>query len=157
MWNPFRRRDEGRNPKWIGRTDFIRGYNRDQFAGNCSGLPSDNGAGCSQTETIGSRVAFANAELRFPVLRLMNTGLPIPPVEGLIFYDAGVAWTKGQRVSWNTPDNYDVSTQRAALRSYGWGLRVNLFNLAIIRYDWAVPASRPGAKGFGTFMLGVSY
>lgn len=150
-------RDEARNPKWIGRTDFIRGYNRDAMAGSCSGLPSDNGAGCSESETIGSRIAFANAELRFPVLRLMSTGLPIPPVEGLIFYDAGVAWTQGQSVTWNTPANYNVSTQRAVLRSYGWGLRINVFNLAILRYDWAVPASRPGAKGFGTFTLGVSY
>ena len=150
-------RDEARNPKWIGRTDYIRGYNRETTAGNCTGLPSDNGAGCSETETIGSRLAFANAELRFPVLRLLNTGLPIPPIEGLIFYDAGVAWTKGQSVTWNTPDRYNVSTQRTVLRSYGWGLRVNIFNLAILRYDWAVPASRPGAKGFGTFSLGVSY
>ncbi|MEP6835211.1 MAG: hypothetical protein ABJB74_17625 [Gemmatimonas sp.] len=150
-------RDETRFPKWIGRTDFIRGYSRDQLVGSCTGLPSDTGAGCSESETIGSRVAFGNAELRFPVLRLLNTGLPIPPIEGLVFYDAGVAWTKGQSVSWNTPNNYDVLTQRAVLKSYGFGLRMNIFNLAILRYDWAVPASRPGAKGFGTFSLGVSY
>ena len=150
-------RDEGRFPKWIGNTNFIRGYNRDLLEGVCTGLPTDNGAGCSQSETIGSRVAFGNVELRFPVLRLRNSSLPIPPIEGLFFYDAGVAWTKGQNVSWKAPENYDVATQRAVLRSYGFGLRANLFNLAILRYDWAIPASRPGAKGYGTFSLGVSY
>ncbi len=152
-------RDELRFPKWIGRTDFIRGYNRDLLAAgtNCSGLPTETGAGCDQSETIGSRVAFANAELRFPVLRVLNSGFPIPPIEGLFFYDAGVAWTHGQSLTWNAPANYDVKTQRAVLRSYGFGLRANLFGLAILKYDWAIPASRPGAKGFGTFSLGVSY
>lgn len=60
-------------------------------------------------------------------------------------------------MTWNAPASYNVSTQRTVLRSYGFGLRANLFNLAILRYDWAVPTSRPGAKGFGTFSLGVSY
>lgn len=153
-------RDEARFPKYIGRTDFIRGYNRDPINSTtqCTGLPSDDGSGCNGTETIGSRVAFANAELRFPVLRLMGSGLPIPPIEGLFFYDAGVAWTKGQKVSWNRPADYDLAKQRAALKSYGFGLRANLFNIAIIKYDYAFPVGRPNQKkGFGTFGLGVSY
>jgi hypothetical protein len=151
-------RDEGRFPKWIGRSDFIRGFNRDNFnATGCTGLPTNNGTACNSTETIGSRVAFANIELRFPVLRVANRGWPIPPIEGLFFYDAGVAWSKGQTVTFNAPANYDVNTQRSLLRSYGAGLRMNLFNIAIIRYDYAFPVSRPGQKGFGTFSLGASY
>jgi hypothetical protein len=151
-------RDEGRFPKWIGRPDFVRGYNRESLAGGgCTGLPTDNGSGCNDTETIGSRVAFGNIEARFPVIRLLNSGLPIPPIEGLVFYDAGVAWSKGQQVSWNTPANYDVSTQRSVLKSAGWGLRANLFNLAILRYDYAYPIGRPGSRGYGNFSLGLSY
>lgn len=151
-------RDEARLPKWIGRTDFIRGYNRDPVSTmGCSGLPSDNGTGCNGTETIGSRVAFANAELRFPLLRFMNSSLPIPLVDGLFFYDAGVAWSKVQTVSWDRPANYDVATQRAVLKSWGVGARINVFGIAILRYDWAIPLSRPGEKGFGTFSLGVGY
>lgn len=151
-------RDEARLPKWIGRTDYIRGYNRDPVSSmGCTGLPSDNGAGCNGTETIGSRVAFANAELRFPLLRFMNSSLPIPLVDGLFFYDAGVAWSKDQTVSWNRPANYDVSTQRTVLKSWGVGARINVFGIAILRYDWAFPLSRPGEKGFGTFSLGVGY
>jgi hypothetical protein len=68
-----------------------------------------------------------------------------------------VAWSKGQSVQLTRPDNYNVDLQRALLTSYGFGLRMNLFNIAIIRWDWAVPNSRPGARGFGTWFFGASY
>ncbi|MEP6780174.1 MAG: hypothetical protein ABJC26_09815, partial [Gemmatimonadaceae bacterium] len=43
-------RDESRFPKWVGRSDYIRGYNRDSFSGvGCSGLPSDNNSACNST------------------------------------------------------------------------------------------------------------
>lgn len=154
-------RDEGRFPKWIGRPDFIRGYNRDDLSAvQCSGLPSDDGSACNTVETIGSRVAFANVELRFPIIRRLDLGvLPVglPPIDGLVFYDAGVAWTGGQQVSLTRPANYDFSTQRALLRSYGFGFRMNLFNIAIVRWDYAIPQDRPGMKGFGTWFFGPSF
>ncbi|MBL0938063.1 MAG: PD40 domain-containing protein [Gemmatimonadaceae bacterium] len=155
-------RDELRFPKWIGRPDFVRGYNREDLGTvGCSGLPSDDGTSCSTAELIGSRVAFANAELRFPIIRRYGarTNLlgGLPPIDGLFFYDAGVAWSKDQTVTASRPANYNVDRQRALLTSYGWGLRMNLFNIAIIRWDWAIPASRPGAKGFGTWFFGASY
>ncbi len=154
-------KDEQRFPKWLGRPDYIRGYNREDLSNvQCSGLPSDNGSQCNTVETIGSRVAFANAELRFPILRRTGvSSLPIglPPIDGLIFYDAGVAWSQGQTVTLSQPSTYDFSKQRALLRSYGYGFRLNLFNIAIVRWDWAVPASRPNAKGFGTWFFGASY
>ncbi|WP_291159013.1 hypothetical protein [Gemmatimonas sp. UBA7669] len=155
-------RDELRFPKWIGRPDFVRGYNREDIGTvGCSGLPNDNGSSCSTAELIGSRVAFANAELRFPIIRRYGTRTNLlgglPPIDGLFFYDAGVAWSKGQTLLASRPDNYNVDTQRALLTSYGFGMRMNLFGIAIIRWDWAVPASRPGAKGFGTWFFGASY
>jgi len=154
-------KDESRFPKWIARPDYIRGYNREDLSNvQCTGLPTDTGSQCSTVETIGSRVAFANAELRFPIIRAFGSGrLPIglPPLDGLVFYDAGVAWSAGQQVTLNAPSNYDFSKQRALLRSYGYGFRLNLFNIAIVRWDWAVPVSRPNAKGFGTWFFGASY
>ncbi|MEQ1692343.1 MAG: hypothetical protein ABMA00_13715 [Gemmatimonas sp.] len=153
-------RDELRFPKWLGRPDFIRGYNRDNFGSvQCSGLPTDDGSQCNTVETIGSRVAFANAELRFPIIRMLGSKLPIglPPLDGLIFYDAGVAWSGGQTVLAKEPANYDFSKQRALLQSYGFGFRLNLFNIAIVRWDWAVPVNRPGQKGFGTWSFGPSF
>ncbi len=152
-------RDELRFPKWLARPDFIRGYNRDDLSAvQCSGLPSDSGSQCNTVETIGSRVAFANAELRFPIVRRIGRlGIGLPPLDGLLFYDAGLAWSKGQTVMATKPANYDFSTQRALLRSYGFGFRLNLYNIAIIRWDWAVPQDRPNQKGFGTWFFGASY
>ncbi|MEP6780439.1 MAG: hypothetical protein ABJC26_11165, partial [Gemmatimonadaceae bacterium] len=150
-------RDEARFPKWVGNPQFIRGFDHDAVNGSCSGLPTDNGAGCSTTETLGSRLAFGNVELRFPVLRVGNRGLPIPPIEGLLFYDAGVAWSKGQKLEVSPGANYNYLSERALLRSFGWGLRMNLFNIAILKYDYAFPQNRPGLKGYGTFTLGASY
>ncbi len=153
-------RDELRFPKWLARPDFIRGYNRDNFGSiQCTGLPSDDGSKCNTEETIGSRVAFANAELRFPIVRSLGSRLPIglPPLDGLIFYDAGVAWSAGQTLLAARPTDYDFTKQRALLQSYGFGFRLNLFNIAIVRWDWAVPVSRPGQKGFGTWFFGASY
>jgi WD40 repeat protein len=152
-------RDELQFPKWLARPDFIRGYNREYFgSAQCSGLPSDDGTGCTD-ETVGSRLAFANAELRFPIIRMLGSKLPIglPPLDGLVFYDAGVAWSGNQSVVATEPANYDVSKQRAILQSYGFGFRLNLFNIAIVRWDWAVPMNRPNQKGFGTWFFGASY
>ncbi len=154
-------KDESRFPKWIGRPDYIRGYNRDDLSNvQCSGIPTDGNSQCNTVETIGSRVAFANAELRFPIIRRLDLGfLPVglPPLDGLIFYDAGVAWSQGQSVTLSQPSNYDFSKQRAVLKSYGYGFRLNLFNIAIVRWDWAVPLNRPNQKGFGTWFFGASY
>ncbi len=161
-------RDELRFPKWIGRPDYVRGYNREDLGSfTCTGLPSDTGQSCSNVETIGSRVAVANAELRFPIIRRYGSRTNLlggfPPLDGLFFYDAGVAWSgpsngqPGQTVRWSAPQDYDFTLERQVLKSAGFGLRLNLFNIAIIRWDWAKPLSRPGAKGYGTWFFGYSY
>jgi hypothetical protein len=155
-------RDELRFPKWIGRPDYIRGYNRDNLGYfSCSGLPGASTQSCNSVETIGSRVAVANAELRFPIIRRYGSRTNLlggfPPLDGLFFYDAGVAWSAGQQVKWSQPQDYDYTLSRQVLKSYGFGLRLNLFNVAIVRWDYAVPLSRPGTKGFGTWFFGYSY
>jgi len=125
---------------------------------------------------LGSRVLFGNAELRFPILTSGIFGpLPvaIPPVEGLFFYDIGSAWrggpkctpaeaaagaTCGQSFSLTKPDNYDLNTQRYLLSSHGFGIRVNAFNIAIIRWDYAIPHDGPSAgKGYWVWTIGSSY
>lgn len=155
-------RDELRFPKWIGRPDYVRGYNREDLGYfSCSGLPSDNGQSCNTVELIGSRVAVANAELRFPIIRRYGARTNLlggfPPLDGLFFYDAGVAWSQNQKVRWSAPTDYDYTLERQVLKSYGFGLRLNLFNIAVVRWDYAVPVSRPGTKGFGTWFFGYSY
>jgi Tol biopolymer transport system component len=153
-------RDEMAFPKYIGRPDFVRGYDREQFLSQfCGGLVNDSSA-CSATELLGSRVAFANAELRFPLVRRFDLGLlpiSLPPVDGLFFFDAGLAWQKGQSVSLSRPANYDEDRNRYVLRSYGAGIRLNLFGFALVRWDYAIPLDRPGRKGYWMWTLGQSF
>ncbi len=147
-------------PKYIGRADIIRGYDRENYYSNSCQSATSGTAACSATQLLGSRVAFANVELRFPVLRSMTvrrSRISLIPVDGLIFYDAGVAWTKGQTLSVSRPTNYDWQTQRYPLRSYGYGIRVNLFNFAILRLDKAWPLDGAQKKGYWYWTLGPSF
>ncbi len=153
-------RDETKFQKYIGRPEYVRGYDGANFSGyECTSFIG-GGASCTTEQLVGSRVAVANAEVRFPIIRRFDLGsLPVglPPVEGLFFYDAGVAWSAGQTVSLAKPANYDFTLQRYPLRSYGVGLRVNLFNLAILKWDYAKPLDQPGRKPNWTFSLGPSF
>ena len=116
---------------------------------------------CSAVNLLGSRVAVVNAELRFPLIRRVELGIlpmTLPPLEGLFFYDAGLAWSKHQAVYGGRPANYDANTQRFPLRSYGLGLRLNLFNYALLRWDYAVPLDQTGSRrGFWTWSIWPSF
>ena len=99
-------------------------------------------------------------ELRFPVVRpfkIRRTLVQFLPVDGLIFGDAGVAWSKGQSLTLSKPANYDWQKQRYPLRSYGYGFRVNLFNIAILRIDKSYPLDAASKKGYWFWTLGSSF
>ena len=149
-------RDELQFPKYIARPDYVRGYDRtNSFYAGCP-VVGANTANCSAIQLLGSRVAVANAELRFPLLRRVELGvLPValPPVEGVAFYDMGVAWSRNQTLYGSRPDGYNSMTQRYPVRSWGGGIRVNLFNYALLRWDYAIPLDRPERKGFWTWSL----
>jgi WD40 repeat protein len=152
--------DETEFQKYIARPDFVRGYDSNSsFYLSCP-LVGANTSNCSAIQLLGSRVAVANVELRFPLVRRLELGfLPVdlPPLDGLFFYDAGLAWSSGQSVYFSRPAAYDVSQQRYPLRSYGFGFRLNLFNYAIVRWDFAVPVDQPGHKGRWTWSLWPSF
>jgi Tol biopolymer transport system component len=159
-------RDETVLQKYIGRPEFVRGYDREEYRGTCNLLPGTEPTpaeqrGCSAIELLGSRVAFANAELRFPLVRRFDLGLlpiSLPPVDGLFFYDMGVAWSSGMDVRWKRSATNDVSMTRTPLRSYGAGIRLNLFGFALLRWDYAIALDRPGGKkGYWTWTLGPSF
>lgn len=151
--------DEEAFPKYIARPDFVRGYDRNNsFNLNCPIV--DSHSTCNAVQLLGSRVAVGNVELRFPVIRSIELGFmpaSLPPIDGLFFFDVGVAWSSRQKLYWQRPFDYDVSTQRYPLRSYGAGLRVNLFNYAILRWDYAVPLDTPEKRGFWTWSLWPSF
>ena len=152
--------DEMVFPKYLGRADYVRGYDREQYAAQfCGGIFSDQSA-CSVTELLGSRFMLGNVELRFPLVRRFDLGvipISLPPVDGLFFFDAGVAWRSGQNISLSRPDNYDQDLNRYLLRSYGMGVRMNLFGYALLRADYAIPLDRGTRRGYWVLTLGPSF
>ncbi|HYD52217.1 MAG TPA: hypothetical protein VEA99_06310 [Gemmatimonadaceae bacterium] len=149
-------RDELQFPKYIARPDYIRGYDRNNsFYLHCP-MFGANTSNCSTIQLLGSRVAVANVELRFPLVRRIELGfLPIslPPIEGVLFHDMGVAWSKDQTLYGTRPSGFDARTQRFPVRSWGTGLRINLFNYAMLRWDYAIPLDAREKKGFWTWSL----
>jgi len=153
-------RDENFYPKYIGRPDYVRGYDRANFNfTDCTTVLNPQTVACSNALLAGSRVAVANAELRFPIIRRFDLGssFGLPPVDGHLFYDAGLAWSAGMTPHFGkAPENTNPFKDRYPLTSYGAGLRLNLFNLAILRWDYAVPLST-GRKPNWTFSLGAGF
>jgi WD40 repeat protein len=153
--------DETQFMKYIARPDFVRGYDRNNVLWLTCPIVGASSVNCSAVQLLGSRVAVANAEIRFPLVRRFELGLlpiALPPLDGLFFFDAGMAWSKGQTVYASRPAMYDANQMRYPLRSYGLGLRLNLFNYAILRWDYAVPLDQQGGKrGFWTWSLWPSF
>ncbi len=153
--------DEQQFMKYVARPDFVRGYDRNNLLFLSCPTIGASAVNCSTVQLLGSRVAVANAELRFPLIRRLELGLlpiALPPLEGLFFFDAGMAWSKDQKVYGSRPEFFDANTQRYPLRSYGMGLRLNLFNYAMLRWDYAVPLDRVGGRrGFWTWSLWPSF
>jgi hypothetical protein len=148
-------------PQYLGVPQYIRGYDREYYNSSAGCAPSAT-ATCIDplTQLIGSRVLLGNAEVRFPLIRRFQLGvLPIalPPIDGLFFYDAGMAWSQGQSVTLTRPANYDPVTQRYPLRSFGYGVRMNLFGIAILRWDYSIPRDSFDKKGYWWFSLGPSF
>jgi Tol biopolymer transport system component len=147
-------RDADSLQKYIGYSDLIRGYDDQSFAitnGNCPATVQ-NAQRCNRL--LGSKVAFGNIELRFPLVRGGLAGvIPLPPIEGAFFYDAGTTWFNGQKVEFKRDSQDNPANVRSLLTSYGFGLRVNLFNYVILRWDYAIPKDSPGRHGFWQFSL----
>jgi Tol biopolymer transport system component len=156
-------RDADSVRKFIGYPEILRGYDRESYrvpAGQCS-QSSSQSYRC--LPLFGSRVAVLNTELRFPLVRRLDFGIipiSLPPLEGLAFFDAGLAWFSGQdvRLRGDSGNLRDPSVTRSLLRSYGFGVRVNLYGFALLRWDYAIPLDGPNRKdGYWRFSLGPSF
>ncbi|MEP7066754.1 MAG: hypothetical protein ABI889_12015, partial [Gemmatimonadota bacterium] len=147
-------RDADSLQKYLGYSDLIRGYDERSFAitnANCPATVS-NAQRCNRL--LGSKVVFGNIELRFPLVRGGLAGvIPLPPIEAAFFYDAGTTWFNGQTVKFRRSSEDDPANTRSLLTSYGFGIRANLFNYVILRWDYAIPKDSPGRKGFWQFSL----
>jgi outer membrane protein assembly factor BamA len=154
-------RDDGQFPIFLGSTDLVRGYTYASFRSTeCSAPQPGSLTGCPEVDQlVGSRIAVANVEFRFPLIRNLSLGLlPIsfPPIEGALFYDVGLAWSEGDDLRWSRAGGA-LESIRAPVSSYGIGFRVNLFNFTILRIDYAVPRQRPVRGGYWMVSLGPPF
>jgi outer membrane protein assembly factor BamA len=121
--------------QWLGYPYYMRGYYsaysdcRDQSVDGCRLYSS----------MLGTRLAVVNAELRFPLIRALVIGpIGFPPIEGIAFYDAGVAWDRSTTPVFQRGTPLDPS-ERGILTSTGVGARVNLLGFAVLEVDYVKP------------------
>ena len=153
-------RDGDLFPQFLGSTQLIRGYTAGSIINNeCLAATTS----CPELDQlIGSRLAVASAELRFPLTRSLVLGfLPVglPPVEGAIFYDAGLAWNSDSKIVGSRSASQDAQADvyRAPLRSWGGSIRMNLLGFVVLRFDYTKPLSRPHSNPYWTVSLGPTF
>ena len=133
--------DERLFPLFIGYPSIVRGY--DVYSFSNDECVADGISSCPAFDRlVGSRMAVANLEFRFPLLRPFGSQAlygPLP-VEVALFADAGTAWNAG-----SSPSGF--SSSRGAVASAGVALRVNLFGFAVGEFDISRPFQRP-ARGW---------
>jgi Tol biopolymer transport system component len=148
--------DERLPTLYLGYPGLVRGYDSGSFqAGEC-GTQLD-GSCPAFDRLIGSRVAIANAELRFPLWGAFGgEGFYGPvPVELAVFTDAGVAWgrgTSGVLGSGGTSSRF-ASGDHEPVVSVGAAARINLFGFAVAEIDYVRPLDRPGRGWLWQFNL----
>jgi outer membrane protein assembly factor BamA len=141
-------------PLFVGDPTIVRGYSAETFdPAECTLTPS-NGSGCPEFDRlVGSRILAANAEFRIPLLGSEQFGLirsPLFPVDVAPFVDAGLAWSRGDQVSFQFARN---SGQRVPIVSAGVSARANLFGYAVIEAYYAHPFQRPQRNWVFGFQL----
>jgi hypothetical protein len=147
---------------FLGRTDLLRGntsgsYQRNECLDNAN--YTAGGVCAPLYRLVGTQLGIASAELRFPLLNASLGFVPIgfPPIEGALFYDAGLAWDGNSTVKWHRQPGDDPLNVRTPSQTIGAALRMNLFGFVILRLDYAVPQERPGMKGLWTLSIGPTW
>jgi Tol biopolymer transport system component len=146
---------------YAGNTDLIRGNTSGSYRRNECLNANDPGTqtGCAALDRlVGTQVGVGSVEIRFPILS-PSFGLPaaVPPVEGALFYDIGIAWDDRSTLKWNRAAGDDPVRVRTPLQTLGVSVRTNLFGFAVARLDYSIPQERPAIGGLWTFSLGPTF
>jgi Tol biopolymer transport system component len=150
---------------FLGSTELVRGHTSGSYYRHeCSTTSGDVNSvtGCTALDQlVGTEIAVANLELRFPVL---NSFLGIGPqglpyVDGVAWIDYGVAWNQGNTLAFSVnPDDTPLQqlNTRVPVTTLGFGLRMNLFGYIILRGDLAFPQDR-GIPPYVTISIGPPF
>jgi Tol biopolymer transport system component len=132
--------DERMWPVYIGYDSLVRGYDYYSF-----GYDEVTGANPFDGNRLyGSKILVANAELRFPLFRVLGIGkgyYGILPIDMIAFYDWGVAWTDDEKPNF-------LNGSRAPISSAGVGLRMNVFGYLVLGVNYVYPFDRQPNKGW---------
>jgi hypothetical protein len=139
--------DERLPTLYLGYPGLVRGYEPGSFeAGECG--TQINGSCPAFDRLVGSRMAVANAELRFPLwggFGGKDFYGPIP-VELAVFSDAGIAWGRSS-------SSFLTRSDKEPVVSVGAAARINLFGFAVAEIDYVRPLDRPGRGWLWQFSL----
>ena len=133
------------SPLYIGQETLIRGYDANNIEPNeCSQSGNASTTGCPQIDRLlGSRIAVANFEMHFPLFGVREFGLinlPFLPTDIGPFFDAGLAWMKGDPVDYTVSRN---ATGRSPVFSTGISARMNILGYMVLEAYYAYPFQRP--------------
>jgi Tol biopolymer transport system component len=132
---------------YLGYPGLVRGYDSGSFESFECGAAA-NGTCPAFDRLIGSKVAIANAELRFPLWGAFGGGNfygPLP-IEMALFTDAGVAWDRTTRPGFS-------AAAREPVVSVGAAMRINVLGFAVAEIDYVRPLDRPGRGWLWQFNL----
>ena len=167
-------RDASRFSMYLGYPDLIRGWTAGSFDRNecVSQAVADPNSqtGCADLDQLlGTSIGVFNAEVRFPILSQQYMHwLPqiFPPIEGALFFDAGVAWRGASRVAWSRPAGASPVDVRTPLKSVGLSIKVKALGFMVLRFDYAKPldrfiqnidGTRTAVKPYWTISFGPAY
>lgn len=127
--------DERLWPVYIGYESLVRGY--DYYSFSYDELSGPNAFDLNRL--YGSKILVGNAELRFPLFRVLGIGkgyYGVFPVDMVFFYDWGVAWENASKPTF-------LNGTRKPVSSAGVGLRFNVFGYLILGFNAVKPFDRP--------------
>jgi hypothetical protein len=144
------------SPLYLGQETLIRGYDANNFGPEeCTPSNATSAVtGCAEVDRLlGSKIGVANFEMRFPLLGVRQFGLinfPYLPTEIAPFFDAGVAWAKGDSPDFTFSRN---SAKRVPVFSTGISARMNVLGYMVLEAYYAYPFQRPDKGAHFGFVL----
>jgi len=144
------------SPLYLGQETLIRGYDANDFEpGECTPVNTSNTVtGCAEVDRLlGSKIGVANFEMRLPLFGVKEFGLinfPYLPTEIGPFFDAGVAWAKGDSPDFTFSRS---SAKRVPVFSTGISARMNVLGYMVLEAYYAYPFQRPEKGAHFGFVL----
>jgi hypothetical protein len=110
----------------------------------------------------GDRYGLMNFEFRFPLVRVLALGFPLPlvlgNVMGVTFADVGAAWF-GDHFKGVATDPSGTQRFNDIHTGFGCGMRLNVLGFALLRYDiaWSTDFNKVSDRPSHYFSLGADF